>query len=657
MIFEELVLHNFGVYQERQVCKLATTTSKPVVLVGGLNGAGKSTFMDAIQLALYGKRARCSNRGRLSYDAYLTRCIHKAGRPSDGAGIELQFRYRSEGEDKTYRVNRYWTVHDGSVKERVDILRSGVHNQVATDSWDDHIESIIPIALSELFFFDGEHIEALADLDRSTDFLRTALHGLLGLHLVNSLESDLSVVERRKRREEMPRQQRDAVDDLTAQLKQLTSDRATVVQEAEEATAALATLQKQLEEVERQFEREGGHLLDQRTQLEVGRDQAATEATQLEDDLCRLATGPAPLLLVRDLLESIHQQDVEEQRGAASVTLRKVLEQRDQALLSEMEGWGASRKLRDDVRTYLQDDRTGRSVGPTQPPYLGLNDDARLLLDELLSGELEHAQASLRKALDDAMSAQERVSEATQALGQVPDEDAIAELVSRRHEAAGAVKSQEHKVCTLTEAVDGLQRQIRTLTERRTREEQRTARRLLESKDAGRVITYSSKARAALVNFRSRIIQSHVTRIERLILQSFKDLLRKRSLVVGLRIDPHTFELSLTGSNGRALPADRLSAGERQLLAVAILWGLRRASSRPLPVVIDTPLGRLDSTHRSQIVKRYFPEVSQQVILLSTDEEIDRAHHQLLSKSISHQHLLTFNETAQATTITPGYFW
>ena len=128
MILEELTLHNFGVYRDRQVCSLATTKSKPIVLIGGLNGAGKSTFMDAIQLALYGKRARCSNRGRLSYEEYLKRSIHERGRPSDGAGIELQFRYRSQGEDHTYRVSRYWTSN-GSVKERLAVLHDGVHSR------------------------------------------------------------------------------------------------------------------------------------------------------------------------------------------------------------------------------------------------------------------------------------------------------------------------------------------------------------------------------------------------------------------------------------------------------------------------------------------------------------------------------------------------
>jgi len=54
------------------------------------------------------------------------------------------------------------------------------------------------------------------------------------------------------------------------------------------------------------------------------------------------------------------------------------------------------------------------------------------------------------------------------------------------------------------------------------------------------------------------------------------------------------------------------------------LWGLARASARPLPAVIDTPMARLDAAHRQHLVERYFPNASHQVIVLSTDTEVDR---------------------------------
>ena len=70
---------------------------------------------------------------------------------------------------------------------------------------------------------------------------------------------------------------------------------------------------------------------------------------------------------------------------------------------------------------------------------------------------------------------------------------------------------------------------------------------------------------------------------------------------------------------GTAIPKQRLSEGEKQIFAISLLWGLSRAAARPLPAIIDTPMARLDAQHRNQLVERYFPHASHQVVVLSTD--------------------------------------
>ena len=122
-------------------------------------------------------------------------------------------------------------------------------------------------------------------------------------------------------------------------------------------------------------------------------------------------------------------------------------------------------------------------------------------------------------------------------------------------------------------------------------------------------------------------------------------------------IDAETCAVELTGLNGRPLSPKELSAGERQLLAVALLWGLARAAGKPLPVVIDTPLGRLDGSHREHLLDRYFPAASHQVILLSTDTEIDEAAYDRLARHVGRAYRLEFDPDANATVVEPGYFW
>jgi DNA sulfur modification protein DndD len=170
------------------------------------------------------------------------------------------------------------------------------------------------------------------------------------------------------------------------------------------------------------------------------------------------------------------------------------------------------------------------------------------------------------------------------------------------------------------------------------------------------MLKHSQKVRDTLGRFRTRIVQRHAENMETLMLESFRKLLRKKELVEGLTINPETFEATLTTKDGKPLPFDRLSAGEKQLLATSLLWGLARASGRPVPTIIDTPLGRLDSSHRKHLIERYFPSASHQVLLLSTDEEIVGNYLKELKPFISRTYLLEHNEAAGQTNLREGYF-
>jgi len=171
-----------------------------------------------------------------------------------------------------------------------------------------------------------------------------------------------------------------------------------------------------------------------------------------------------------------------------------------------------------------------------------------------------------------------------------------------------------------------------------------------------RILKHSRKVRETLDKFRGRIVQSHINNIEALMLESFLKLLRKKNLVSQLKINPTTFEPTLTSREGEPLTFDRLSAGEKQLLATSLLWGLARASGRPVPTIIDTPLGRLDSSHRKHLIERYFPFASHQVLLLSTDEEIVDKYYKELEPYVARSYLLQHDEIKGQTTIQQGYF-
>ena len=157
--------------------------------------------------------------------------------------------------------------------------------------------------------------------------------------------------------------------------------------------------------------------------------------------------------------------------------------------------------------------------------------------------------------------------------------------------------------------------------------------------------------------FLHRATERKIDRLSHLITESFRFLLRKQTLVEQILIDPATFAITLYDAAGNALARQRLSEGEKQIFAIAMLWGLARASARPLPAVIDTPMARLDATHRQHLVERYFPQASHQVILFSTDTEVDRHYYRLLQPSVARAYHLNYDEQRRVTKGEEGYFW
>ena len=106
---------------------------------------------------------------------------------------------------------------------------------------------------------------------------------------------------------------------------------------------------------------------------------------------------------------------------------------------------------------------------------------------------------------------------------------------------------------------------------------------------------------------------------------------------------------------GKEIPKDSLSAGEKQVMIIAILWALAINSKQKLPVIIDTPLSRLDSHHRKTIIKKYFPNASRQTIILSTDSEVDKTYYQMMRDDVGDEYTLVYDENTKSTSIQKGY--
>ena len=130
----------------------------------------------------------------------------------------------------------------------------------------------------------------------------------------------------------------------------------------------------------------------------------------------------------------------------------------------------------------------------------------------------------------------------------------------------------------------------------------------------------------------------------------------KKNLIQEIVMSPETLDMQYIDEKGNEVSKESLSAGEKQLMVIAILWALALCSKKKLPVIIDTPLSRLDSQHRTSIINTYFPNASDQTIILSTDTEIDQNYYEMMKNSVGDEFTLVYNEETKSTSIKKGYF-
>lgn len=655
MTFEELVLHNFGVYKGRHTIDLRPEPGKPIILIGALNGGGKTTLLDALQLVLYGKHALCSNRGTLAYDTFLRRSINRCVDASDGAAVELQLCHTTEEGDETVRIHRSWRSTGKSIRETAEVKRNGQLDPVYTEHWYEHVDEFIPSRMSSLFFFDGEKIEHFAEPENASDLLRTGMQALLGLDLVDQLERDLdSVIQKRLSKGDKPNPAAEKLDGLGQEETRLTRRRQELTERRGELHTNLTKLENRVRRLANRYRSEGGAIYDQRERIAANLLHAQEELGRAEHMLRDLAAGDAPLLLLRDSVGECEQQASLEHEAEKQETLLEKLHERDAELMSRLAATGVTSEQLSAAKEYLSQDRSKREQEAKVERYLNADP---IVFHNLSNGYFDALAIDVTRSIEQHASVLERISADERKLQAMPHPDKFEALTHELANAQSEARAQKLRLEDIESELSHVRKKLSEIAhsrQRLTREQNLTA---FADETTQRVVTHANLAKDTFRRYQLALTCRHLNHLESLILENLQQLLRKQRLIHSVHITPGTYALGLVDASGEHLSPERLSAGERQLLAVSIVWALTKASGRPLPAVIDTPLGRLDGNHRRHLIDVYFPNASHQVLLLSTDEEIDHRYYQRLLPATAKEYHIQYREEAQTSVIESGYPW
>ena len=630
MELQTLSVTNLGVFQGTHTFDLApvrlASGLKHLTVIRGHNGAGKSTLFQALALALHGRLAIGDRVSRQAYSDFLFTRLHRAydETTSPEGGVILSFLFVQSGQPLHVQVERHWQVAGRSVLETLEVRCNGQPPDVPPAEYQTWLNDLVPPGLASVIFFDAEHMDALASPEQKGTLLSDTLRRLLGLDLVERLRNDLEYNTRQRTaldadglREEIVRHQAN-LDALNTQLgeRQETLDLLD-----QEQTALETTLAKE----ERRLMAEGGTYAARRPWIERRLADIDDEIKTIVDELHEVSAGLLPFALVPELCLSLKErlaQETEIHRRRIADELWQERLQQAEIVLRDEELWQdlpaqQSAKLIQRLIHFL-------SEAPSH--YATVN---QRLIHRLADSDREQLQSWIDETLGStasrtrALSSQLRRQQAERKQLEIdrqraPDEAVLAPIhaeIARLEEAlAGTV--QRHEALT---------REAGTLQYRReeaARHLQRAADQLAAAMATERQLALVERSRLALRAYHDALLRQRLAALENALVVAFNTIARKAHLLTQAHYNAEDFSVALRGVLGRTLTLGDFSAGERQLYALALLRALRQVGGRQLPLVIDTPLARLDELHRWRLLHSYFPTAGSQVILFSTDAEL-----------------------------------
>ena len=662
MILTRLVLENYGAYEGRNELDLETSPERPIVLIGGVNGAGKTTILDSILLGLYGRSIFGRGMSSRKYRDYLSKLVHRKNRHrAKFAAVEIEFRLHHSGSEDTYLVRREWE----SVGDELDFLsvsKNGVGlDGAGRETWQQFMDSLVPPGIARIFFFDGEKIARIAeDVSRGAGggdkgTFRASMDTMLGIDLIRQLRTDLNLYIMRSGGKGASVTMSE-YDRILGEKRNAEEEMSRIRAEMETKAASLEKVEKKVMSLESHIRGLGGEYARRRGELIAQRSECSESARMLEVRLRDALSGHMVLGVIGGRLAQVASQVRADSQAALEHAGAQALEQRAADLGEKMgggtfwEGTGVAQTDREAVAARVLGELSSGDGQELMTPAFDISRaDATHILEisqrvpagvgELMADATRHGKAA------------GGLAEAETKISMAPRDDEIGPLVGELNglnEESGMLKAEmrhlEERLASHDYAMRSLKKRLGAIVDG------------IKKTDRGVMgVKLATDAIDTLEAYEARIKRVKMAGMEQCILESIRHLMHKEDFITSVSVDADDYGIELYGKGGESIPRESLSKGEMQMLATAVLWSMVKVSEKPLPFVIDTPLARLDAEHRANLLERFYPSASHQVIILSTDTEIRAAEHKSLEGHISRSYTISYDAGGQRTAIRDGY--
>lgn len=688
MKISKITFENFKPYYNPTEFDLSVNPERNIILIGGRNGQGKTSFLLGAVWCLYGQNIDkvddvFKKEIKGSYPKFLKNALnwqaHADGKSSFTVKILFTDVELSEGLKQDQLTTSVELVRSYNIDESIDgevfeIYIDGQKNGLISDETDKVNfvnDYLIPIDIAKFVFFDAEKIADLASLGAKDQALiiNQAFNQILGLSNYENLVVDLEEFEKELSK-------REAKGELMIQISSFESG-------INHNKAMIDNLQNELIEIDEELLendknlREVIDLLYKRGDISL-----KTNLEELKRRKERLGEN----------LETVKTKFHEASELISFAIMAPLLQEANDHL---------SREIEIDKKSYQDDDLKEKTKELAErlfnkPPFpendlemevkvFYYNKAKEILASIIKDEEQEEESLPFKHEFDRSESLQvSKVLEITNSYSKDSFEGVFSEyirVVNEFNDASGELK----KIETLNqdEFIGDLQNQKGKLEQTRSSLEQTKGR---KDNDILRLNEENKKNSELLKNKIEKVAVSKQTEKQKKVLGKYiktlnqfieiqkqqkkeslqqnllielRKLLNKPNLISEVEINILSNNLGLeiklyNDKKKETNPSTDLSKGEQQLYISALLKAILIESIYELPVFIDTPLGRLDQEHRDNILSNYYPELSEQVVILSTNTEIRLSDIPKIEKYIARTYRLD-NENNK-TEISNNYF-
>ncbi|MEI2361826.1 DNA sulfur modification protein DndD [Priestia megaterium] len=666
MLLKKLIFDNYKTYYGLQEIdlyipeKVRKEKSQNIILLGGLNGAGKTTILKAILYILFGQRGI----SQVEYKRLFSNTINNSFFNEGGRECSISLILETDsGEEWNLKVKWYFdqSKRMGHEERELEVKKQGssIPKRARIDNievFNKFIDRIIPYHAAPFFIFDGEEIKDII-LRQNSDEMKEAIQKITGMEAYKHLLIDLRSLKASLENKLAKSVSRTKLNNVQREAEELEG---TITILENKKQKFLTDIQRYKKLISEAHEKRNAKISQNSKSREVIVKNQARVATQL--DLCVkqlddfLQENIVNILLRDKILKlkkqlktenEIHHKKVLQNASLSpyrrfidqllnkSITPALTEDQLEQIKNIGQEIWIKENDIQQTVPSDFQEIHDISNNDYSYLMNLAIKDKNPVV--ELIN-KIEKLQQELDKLESDIRNAPEAVN--------IEEEnERIDLLVEKSGEINTKFKALNRR---LNNALEEKTKLLNSLSRLSNQDE--------NLEEVQRRYIHVERIIKGMEQYVSELITMKATYIKEEFSTMLHRLFRKQDEFGKIEFDINTYTIRLYNDRMQEISIQDRSAGEMQMIASALIWALTKASDLSLPVVIDTPLGRLDSYHRNHLINHYYKELSEQVIILSTDTEITQEYVTLMEKNSYKQYMLDYDENKKYTVIRDGYF-